>query len=364
MSMKRRLGKASRGKHRRAARRTPIVRRGVAGATALLLGASMAPGLIAAQSASAAPEGQGFALNASDLRFIFHQIEIAEHHAATATTDNRCGTLVGDGPDQLPNVGNGKELPFGLRTVDGSCNNVFPLPGRDQWGAADTVFPRLVPAAPRGGYANPGTVVDATPRQVSNLIVDQTANNPAAVAAELGVSSTALYRAVDGRWGLERLVGESLLGDLKLHDDPDHDIEQHLLSFGLQMWHFIVRHPGLGVYMQTLFPRGEAGRLLMAHQIEALSKRGYSPDVAIALSSVIAGVSINYAVAEDSQREHAEELDVTARDRDLRDVRRGGAAGARGQAEQAHRGDEVARRLVRRDEGGGGGRKHGSGPSG
>lgn len=131
-----------------------------------------------------------------------------------------------------------------------------------------------------------------------------------AVAAELGVSSTALYRAVDGRWGLERLVGESLLGDLKLHDDPDHDIEQHLLSFGLQMWHFIVRHPGLGVYMQTLFPRGEAGRLLMAHQIEALSKRGYSPDVAIALSSVIAGVSINYAVAEDSQREHAEELDV------------------------------------------------------
>ncbi|MGW0018052.1 TetR/AcrR family transcriptional regulator [Rhodococcus sp. NPDC003382] len=131
-----------------------------------------------------------------------------------------------------------------------------------------------------------------------------------AVAAELGVSSTALYRAVDGRWGLERLVGESLLGDLKLHDDPDHDIEQHLLSFGLQMWNFIVRHPGLGVYMQTLFPRGEAGRLLMAHQIEALSKRGYSPDVAIALSSVIAGVSINYAVAEDSQREHAEELDV------------------------------------------------------
>jgi len=131
-----------------------------------------------------------------------------------------------------------------------------------------------------------------------------------AVAAELGVSSTALYRAVDGRWGLERLVGESLLGDLKLHDDPDHDIEQHLLSFGLQMWHFIVRHPGLGVYMQILFPRGEAGRLLMAHQIEALSKRGYSPDVAIALSSVIAGVSINYAVAEDSQREHADELDA------------------------------------------------------
>lgn len=130
-----------------------------------------------------------------------------------------------------------------------------------------------------------------------------------AVAAELGVSSTALYRAVDGRWGLERLVGESLLGDLTLEDNPEHNVEQHLLSFGLQMWNFIVRHPGLGVYMQTLFPRGDAGRQLMAFQINALSRFGYTPDVAIALSSVVAGISINYAVAEDSQLERGESLD-------------------------------------------------------
>src|SRR5690606_19511270 len=87
-----------------------------------------------------------------------------------------------------------------------------------------------------------------------------------AVASELGVSSTALYRAVDGRWGLERLVGESLLGDLKLHDDPEHDIEAHLLSFGMQMWTFVTRYPGLGVYLQTLFPRGDGGKALMTHQ--------------------------------------------------------------------------------------------------
>ena len=131
-----------------------------------------------------------------------------------------------------------------------------------------------------------------------------------AVAAELGVSSTALYRAVDGRWGLERMVGESLLSDLELHDDPDHDVEQHLLTFGLQLWDFIVRHPGLGVYMQTLFPRGDGGRLLMTHQTYALGRFGYAPDVAMALSCVIAGISINYAVAEDSRREDADELEV------------------------------------------------------
>ena len=35
------------------------------------------------------------------------------------------------------------------------------------------------------------------------------------VAARLGVSATALYRHVEGRWELERLVGESLLAELE-----------------------------------------------------------------------------------------------------------------------------------------------------
>ena len=97
-------------------------------------------------------------------------------------------------------------LPFGLRSVDGSNNNLLNLGGTDQtsFGAADTTFPQLVPptfdtaqARPAGffgpgdpGGASPttyqqtsGSVFDSTPRTISNLIVDQTANNPAAVAA-------------------------------------------------------------------------------------------------------------------------------------------------------------------------------------
>ncbi|MBJ7451341.1 MAG: hypothetical protein JHC71_04555, partial [Blastococcus sp.] len=148
---------------------------------AALLAAGVLPALTA-PAALAAPVGQGFNLNASDLRFIFKQIQIAQNHSATATTANRCQTQVGNEANQVPAVGQGRELPWGLRTVDGSCNNLIDLPGRETWGAADTVFPRLVPAAPRGAYANPGTVSDATPRQVSNLIVDQSPNNPAAVA--------------------------------------------------------------------------------------------------------------------------------------------------------------------------------------
>lgn len=66
-----------------------------------------------------------------------------------------------------------------------------------------------------------------------------------AVAARLGVSSTALYRHVDGRWGLERLVGESLLSELRLTDDPAHGVVEHLLSAALQLRSFLLQHRGL-----------------------------------------------------------------------------------------------------------------------
>ena len=56
----------------------------------------------------------------SDLEFILAQIEIAEANAA--------GTPL---IDLLPNV----EVPFGLRTVDGSFNNL--VPGQSDFGSAD-----------------------------------------------------------------------------------------------------------------------------------------------------------------------------------------------------------------------------------
>ncbi|WP_344861852.1 hypothetical protein [Amycolatopsis ultiminotia] len=52
-----------------------------------------------------------------------------------------------------------------------------------------------------------------------------------------------------GGGGLERLVGESILADLVLVDDPVHDTVQHLLSVGPQLQSFVLRHPGLAVYL-------------------------------------------------------------------------------------------------------------------
>ena len=147
--------------------------------------------------AAAAPTGQNFTVTPGDLHFIMKQIKIAEQHARTLTASNPCGTLVGSGPDQIPD----RLTPYGLRTVDGSCNNLFPQ--RERFAAADELFPRLAtpsfrdaegvaadalgtgsPAVPSSSYKQKkGPVFDSAPRVVSNLIVDQTSTNPAAVAA-------------------------------------------------------------------------------------------------------------------------------------------------------------------------------------
>ena len=141
-----------------------------------------------------APVGQGFNLNKSDLNFILKQIRIAEKHSISDRSVNLCNGILGPDPlTQIPDNQVGTELPFGLRTVDGTCNNLLydanvsrqpdevrrgrpvlpaPRPGAVQV-ACRTTTPVTTGAA----------VVDPEPRRISNLIVDQTATNPAAVAA-------------------------------------------------------------------------------------------------------------------------------------------------------------------------------------
>lgn len=121
-----------------------------------------------------------------------------------------------------------------------------------------------------------------------------------AVAGRLRVSPTALYRHIKGRWELERLVGESLLAELDLVDDETADTERHLVMFGLQLLQFTELHPGLGSYLQVLFPRGDAGARLLADQVHALGRRGYAAEAAMVLSSCVATTTISLAARKDS----------------------------------------------------------------
>ena len=137
----------------------------------------------------------------SDLAFILEQILISEEHAELIAAGVPGGEAL---ESLLPN----HHVPFGLRTVSGEFNHV--IPGQSAFGAADFVFPRMLtpvfineqdgdtfdkngPDAPGGlvtntDYAVSGDVADADPRTISNLIVDQTANNPAAYACLLYTS--------------------------------------------------------------------------------------------------------------------------------------------------------------------------------
>ena len=148
----------------------------------------------------------------SDLEFILQQIKIAEAHAAGQPLF---------GPGGLIPAYN---LSWGLRTVDGSYNHLL----NPQWGSSDEQFPEnlgtdfrtlFIDADPRpdvvniqpmsytpgvdndgptmtvpgpggapmviGDRAGPGDVIDPTVRTISNLIVDQTLGNPAAILTAL-----------------------------------------------------------------------------------------------------------------------------------------------------------------------------------
>ena len=121
-----------------------------------------------------------FRVTRADLEFILRQIKISESHARDGNQllcedplNDEDGTCV---PSPM--------LPWGLRTVDGSSNNLRP--DQSTFGAGGQVFPRLVEAnyidADPGMFMGPtmpggqptsytqtsGFVTDADPRIISN----------------------------------------------------------------------------------------------------------------------------------------------------------------------------------------------------
>src|SRR5215216_3700488 len=104
--------------------------------------------------AAQAPPGAGFNVTVGDLSFILKQINIAEHHASvqivrpspTHPAVGPCEGLVGPGANQVPD----RLTPYGLRTVGGECNNLFPagdVGNRPFFAASDQLFPRMAKPA-------------------------------------------------------------------------------------------------------------------------------------------------------------------------------------------------------------------------
>ena len=165
--------------------------------------------------AESATTSAGIHLIRADLQFMLDQIVIAENHSGAYGTASQALT------DQLPN----SRLPFGLRTVDGSFNNL--VPGQENFGAADQVFPTSLDPTWRSAEDNPnilgntptnysqvtGSVYDSQPRVISNLIVDQTISNPAAVQAFVEAGLGVMVGPV-GSQALHYLNEDGTQGDL------------------------------------------------------------------------------------------------------------------------------------------------------
>ncbi|MEV0391363.1 TetR/AcrR family transcriptional regulator [Nonomuraea sp. NPDC050643] len=118
------------------------------------------------------------------------------------------------------------------------------------------------------------------------------------VADALGVTTAAIYRHVPSRSALERLVGEAILDELHLTDDPDEPTVAHLVRFAGQLRSFTLGRPGTARYLQRLFPRGPSGLRLLEQEITALGRRGYDPATATVIASVIATIALGVTVAE------------------------------------------------------------------
>jgi Ca2+-binding RTX toxin-like protein len=154
----------------------------------------------------AAPVGAGFVVSESDLSYILDQIKIADAHATTQTVD-RSAVVPGTNPfvinstskTDIPN----NLLQLGLRQIDGRNNNLTTgystwngfeylaggTVGKSTWGSAGQPFKRTTPVSYKGAFGSGGTragagnITDNEIRTISNLIADQSSNNPAAVAA-------------------------------------------------------------------------------------------------------------------------------------------------------------------------------------
>ena len=133
-----------------------------------------------------------FHVNLDDLQRMLGHIQIAERHVQSGY-----GVLTDEQGNPLHNL-----MPYGLRTVSGQYNNLVDI----DHGASDGLMPRLLAADfrpagndPRSGqgtsYAQTsGSVYDAAPRIISNLVSDQSVDNPAAfVAAFTALGSSDPY---------------------------------------------------------------------------------------------------------------------------------------------------------------------------
>ena len=193
------------------------------------------------------------------------------------------------------------EDPLGLRTVDGQCNNISRVMAESDptvpsnvadtaaWGAAEQNFTRIETRASRAGYEPGANVSDSTPRTISNLISDQSVNNPAAVAAAT--------EAVDVLYGASGYVTENSVnagnGSVTTVLDIPNITADYNVSAGYDSWFTL-----FGQFFDhglDLIPKAGAGVLIPLVKDDPLYVQGSSTNFMVLTRAADAktGESIN-----------------------------------------------------------------------
>ena len=277
-------------------------------------------------------------LNTNDLAHILEQIRIAEEHSR----------LIAEGVDPgeaLSQLVTSPLIPYGLRTVDGSFNNFQP--GMERFGASDEVMTRLLTPVYNPAEVNPrngqqtsydqanGTVYDSQPRVISNLVADQSLNNPAAIAgalASLGITGAAqltivreIMAAQQSARDARAAVDEAEAAYQALFDAAQLEVDAAEAALTLASENVVTAQADLAAAQDILTAAlaGQAGvQAAIAAQQDVVATAQEAADAAMAISlaadadEAMALNALNVATAQRALAQQAEATALAAYDAD------------------------------------------------
>jgi AcrR family transcriptional regulator len=129
---------------------------------------------------------------------------------------------------------------------------------------------------PRGRRLSRTTIVRTAKKLATGGVDSMTTTT---VAAALGVTPMALYRHIDDKDHLLELVLDSVLGDVRIPDDPEGPWVEQLRQVHMGIIDELARYPGLSNHLFRL-PAGEHTLHLRDWMVTLLRRAGFGGDEA------------------------------------------------------------------------------------
>ena len=118
------------------------------------------------------------------------------------------------------------------------------------------------------------------------------------LASELGVAVASLYRHVESRDALLLLVGEAILADVELPDDPAASWQERSATYAYAVRRALGRHPGRATFVLGPDTPAPEAFSLFQRGLQVYLDAGFPEDLALASVQAIVFLVLNYVAAE------------------------------------------------------------------